>query len=568
MAGGEESFATGSPTSQTINRDSESESSVDQGTGALLAGAGNHPETPAAAAAVPGTVAFDFGETGATTETTMSGNTGNNNPGSNTPTTTTITPKFGGTYPGSNTAVWIGGAPNEAFTGTVNGMPKTPLCIRGLEPSYEMKGYTTRVMSGCATKFKRDDPEFPLMAFAAECLNHMESHGLDTVFYMKGVKSDGTGGEELFTYHTKYTKSQVDRFIQEAQVADAHGVKKFDSFCVQALQESQQWLMNSLDESLKSALRPCLAKKPTGPQLWMAIVAEVQSDSLRRCQQLVKKFEALSLSQFKGENVREYAKAAEELLLQLERDEQLPPTHLLSIVDDMTSCSVMDFKVMWMNKRSKVEAFLKESMGKDRSAVAAMPDRIHFSDLLEEAKEMFTNLQEKWGATPAKPKEDAMMAQLKAMTAKVDKITNQLKGKPTPAETTQGGGGSGRARRCFKCGSLDHIKKDCPKESNPDGKNEGGGGNNCKNKWPPPKDGEPHQKTVNGKTWKWCQKCANGQGRWNLTHKTAAHKDGFRREQNQKKKDEAAAGNEAAGDGHLHCLPCGVLDQTMWVDRF
>ena len=298
MAGGEESFATGSPASQITQRDSASESSVDQGTEALLAGACNQPETPAAV--IPGTVAFAFEEptaamTGTTTTTTTTGSSA-------------TTPKFGGNCPGSTTVVWVGGAPLKDFSGSHNKMPKTPLCIRGLEPSYEMKGHTARVMSGCATKFKRDDPEFPLMAFAAECLNHMESHGLDTVFYLKGVQADGTGGEELFTYHSKYTKSQVDEFIWKAQVADSNGVTKFDSFCVSALQESQQWLLNSLDESLKSALRPSLAKRPTGPQLWMMIVAEVQSDSLRHCQMLVKKFEALSLSKFKGENIRDYAK--------------------------------------------------------------------------------------------------------------------------------------------------------------------------------------------------------------------------------------------------------------------
>ena len=370
------------------------------------------------------------------------------------------------------------------FSGSHNKMPKTPLCIRGLEPSYEMKGHTARVMSGCATKFKRDDPEFPLMAFATECLNHMESHGLDTVFYLKGVQANGTGGEELFTYHSKYTKSQVDEFIWKAQVADSNGVTKFDSFCVSALQESQQWLLNSLDESLKSALRPSLAKRPTGPQLWMMIVAEVQSDSLRRCQMLVKKFEALSLSKFKGENIRDYSKEAEEILLQLERDDQLPKTHLLDIVDDLTACTVMDFKVMWMGKHPTVEAFVKDSLGKDKNVVALMPNKIHFSDLLEEAKEMFTNLGDsnKWGAM-SQSKEDAMVAQLKAMTAKVNTLTNQLKSKPPTNENKDGGGGGGgekKKRRCFVCDSEKHIKKVCPKD--PDNQNGTGGGGTGKNK--------------------------------------------------------------------------------------
>ena len=73
----------------------------------------------------------------------------------------------------------------------------------------------------------------------------------------------------------------------------------------------------------------------------MMIVAEAQSDSLRRADVMVKKFESLELVQFKGENVRDYAKVAHSLLIQLERDDQLPRTHLITIVDALSACSVM-----------------------------------------------------------------------------------------------------------------------------------------------------------------------------------------------------------------------------------
>ncbi len=104
-------------------------------------------------------------------------------------------PKFGGTY-GPAPNVWIGGAPNEGFTASTNQEPATPLCIRGLDPVSEMKGYAKRVTDGYEVKFKRDDPDFPLMAFAAEALNHMQTHGMDTVFYMKGADASGEGAED------------------------------------------------------------------------------------------------------------------------------------------------------------------------------------------------------------------------------------------------------------------------------------------------------------------------------------------------------------------------------------
>ena len=107
------------------------------------------------------------------------------------------------------------------------------------------------------------------------------------------------------------------------------------------------------------------------------IVAEVQADSLRRCTVLVKQFKALTLVQFKGENVRDYAKTADNLLLQLERDDQLPSTHLLDIVDQLSACTVMDFKIHWMSRRTAVEEFVRETLGKDKAALSLMPNKIH-----------------------------------------------------------------------------------------------------------------------------------------------------------------------------------------------
>ncbi len=286
------------------------------------------PTTPAPASQAigdrGGNLTIDTTTAGTPTTTTMASTA-----------STTAKPLFGGIY--HKQVVWIGGPPNEAFTDTTRLKQATPLCLRGLEPSSEIKGYTKRI-EGLSTKFKRDDPEFSLLAFGDESLRHMQKHGMDSVFYMKGADSNGKGAEELFTLHTRYTKAQVDKFIKD--MLDASTPPHYDEYCIASLDESAHWLLDSLDESLKTAIRPQLASGPTGPQLWMIIVGEVQSESLRRCILLRKKFEGLSLSQFKGENVRDYATAAHSCLLQLERDGQLPPTHLLDIVDHLTNCTV------------------------------------------------------------------------------------------------------------------------------------------------------------------------------------------------------------------------------------
>lgn len=477
------------------------------------------------------------------------------------------TPKFGGTYPGD--AVWIGGPPKEDWSGSTLSQPKTPLCIRGLEAGSEIKGYLKRT-EGHPTKFKRDDKEFTLLAFAAEALKHMQRHGMDTVFYLKGANSAGEGAEELFTFHSKFTKSHVDKHISDM----TDGVSpKFDEYCSKALSDSAEWLEASLDESLKSSLRLSLSTAPTGPQLWMLIVSEVQSTSIRRSDQMAKKFQALKLSSFKGENVRDYCDEAQDLLIQLERDDQLPKNHLLDIVDAFTECTVLDFQVFWIGKRSSVESFVQETAGKDKSAVASMPNRIHFNDLLETARQSYTNLLHKWGPNKGLPSQEAsLVAEVKAMKAAVTQLKQQL----NPA--SGGGGGSNRGnngnngkRRCYDCQSDTHLRgsPQCPKfQAKTDGSKPPPNGDTPpagQGKWRAPKEGEPHTKEINGTTFHWCQKCRRGNGRWTKDHLTEAHKEGFMKEKNKAKKEGGASGGSGGGGPAGHQAAAGSDLLCQWI---
>ena len=154
-------------------------------------------------------------------------------------TSTTVTkPKFGDVYPGDSGVVWIGGPPKEDWSGSTLANPTTPLCIRGLDPVSQQKSYAKRVLEGNSIKFKRDDDDYPLMAFADEALYHMQTHGMDTVFYMKGAQDgDEAVGEKLFTYHTKYTKGHVDKFVRDALRSSGNG-PQYDSYYMEALKDS------------------------------------------------------------------------------------------------------------------------------------------------------------------------------------------------------------------------------------------------------------------------------------------------------------------------------------------
>ena len=432
-------------------------------------------------------------------------------------------PRFGGLFGGTSSAVWIGGPPDENFTDTILNTFPTPLAIRGLSPESEIKGYSKRVLSGCTTKFKRDDPEFNLMAFADEALVHMQTTGMDSVFYMKGASTvDGTGARELFTYHSKFTKSHVSAFIKDKV---DNGV--FDSYAKTCLQESATWLVNSLDESLKASLCPQLASRPSGPEVWMMIVSEVQADSLRRCALLQKKFQALKLANFKGENVREYAAEADTILVQLDRDDQFFQTYLLDMVDQLSACSVMEFKIHWMTKRSRVEEFVKETLGKDKEAIELMPNKITFRDLLEDAKEKYNNLQHLWGPGANLQQDKAMVGQMRAFQSKLSKLDQAINQKTNGGGDGGSGGKPGGGKKPISCWDCNgpHMRKDCPGLKS---KGDDSSGNppppQATGKWAAPKPGEPHEKEIDGVKKKWCSKCRKGRGKWNKDHFTKDHK--------------------------------------------
>ena len=88
--------------------------------------------------------------------------------------------KVGGSH------VWIGGAPLADWSNTSFIAPLTPYCWRSDDPISQMKVYGKQT-DGQDVKFKHDNPDYPLLSFATDALNHMEAHGMDTLFFMEGV---------------------------------------------------------------------------------------------------------------------------------------------------------------------------------------------------------------------------------------------------------------------------------------------------------------------------------------------------------------------------------------------
>jgi len=308
-----------------------------------------------------------------------------------------------------------------------------------------------------------------------------------------------------------------------------------------------------------------LSKAQHGPGVWMLIVSEVQSAAIDRCKDMCKKFEAMKLSDFPGENVDDYCLHAEDLLKQLENEGQLPSTHLLTIVDAMKECSVLAYKVQWITKRAGIIDFIRESAGKDPSVVAAMSKKITFGDLLADAKTMFQDHSKEWGpASNAKANEaQAQDAVLKKMQAMVGQVQQTLKAANNPSQSTN----KYKGKKCFGCGKADMIKPKCPnckdKANTPaTGGNTGGGGGGSGNnsggagKFAPPKGNQPTTKEINGKKLHWCPKCKGGKGFWVASHTADQHEDNFK-----PKKNESATPSASVGELDLSKVDLSKYDE-------
>lgn len=417
---------------------------------------------------------------------------------------------------------WIGGKPTTDFDDTTSRRPKTAMCYLAQDPTQAAKSYAKRT-DGQSTKFKRSDPNYSLTAFASDAKRHMEQHGIDSVFYAEDPADTTAEPIDLFSSHSRYTIEGVTTWVKKAES------NYYDDYALDALDDSAEWLLNSIDESLKAAIRCNLPSNDLmkGPIVWMLIVNEVQSSSMLWIRSIEDKFKKLKLSDFKGENVREYVQAAMACLIPLEQSHQLPHDHLLTICSTLQESTVDVFRTRFMIRESEVVKFLQLTAGKDPRAAASTPGATSFRTLLMEANREYDLLYDssRWGPGTFAGKKKDPVAMMAALTTEVKNLKQKL------AQRNNGNSGNGNGnkqdnRKCYNCGEKGHIKPNCPKLKS-DGGSSGNNGNKSTTKsgqeWKKvaPKQGDPHEKSVDNKTWKWCGKCA----RWTLSHKTDEHKD-------------------------------------------
>jgi len=460
---------------------------------------------------------------------------------------TVPTPKIGGLT--ASGKPWTGGQPNPGWTSSTSKSPASPYCLRDEE---DMKLYKFRTAAPTGEKkamlFRRDDKKLTLRNFADEVLKHLETTGMDSVFYVPDPL-EPTVMLNVITHHSRFTVDMVSDFVSKLTDELDPNKPKFDDFDIDNLKISRLYLENVLEVGLLNDLRATAPRDMTGPEFWMCLVAEVQSDSLERLRQIEANIKTKMVpASYPGENISKMSLEIVEACHELEVADTLPQDIILQIVNNFIKCSVETFKHRFLNRRSDVIKYLKRIRGKDKSVIASIPisDRITYRTLCKEAMDEYKELIDTklWG--PAGNAGDSGDAP-NVFLAEVRKLVQDINSRGK------------KEVKCFHCKEPGHVKTNCPKlqssksanptdstpqQSTPPASTDG---STKTRPWfrIPPAPNAPETIKRGEKDWHWCAKCK----KWCPSHGTREHKSPEERQASSQPAPQANTASTSSASG-------------------
>jgi hypothetical protein len=420
------------------------------------------------------------------------------NPPTATATIATVTPRVGGI---DNGVPWVGGS---ALTGQGRTSPLDILCYRPSDFRSKQRQYEA-LKAGLEASRRlelgdnKKDHVMSLVAWIQEIKLLVETRGFDTVFRVTNSASTfGTSEVYLVQKWGDMKLKTIEDFV--ATLTDPYDVEN--------LRLSGLALRDSLGPELYSRVSSLSTPDKSGPVLFKIAVDQMMHMNDAQVRNLSNKLGDLRLRDIPGENVAKLGETITQIAREITGSGREPNDLLQLVSRPYTKGTAKMFESNALTLHSRVlNGMYTESWEK----------------LVAEHSNFYQDLVQAKDYPPAEGGKEDQDSQIQGLIAKAIE-ENMGKLMRSPNDAHNGGGtneGSGyQKRKCFKCGSEDHVIRYCPSTKGKPAKD-----------WryvpPDSSKNEPKEKSVNGVLYKWCGKCRGGTGAWNsaeAAHFTADHR--------------------------------------------
>jgi hypothetical protein len=442
------------------------------------------------------------------------------------PDVTPVTPTMGGLsqLTKNESSLWTGGKPKPDWSG-LEGNPQSytsPNQLRPVSVTASQKGYNHR-KAGMATKFKRGDDVYD---FQKKVWEHFTDNGLDTVAHLQDP-GNPSRMMNVVKEHPRFTLATAKELSNEQ-------VKLYDTYDIANDACARMFLLDSISTDLSKHIDERLDENPTFAAVWLQFIKTIQSTSMARFEDIVRKIEARKASQYSGENLEtmasDYRRDALELSTAGHYDHKLTLKMTKSFLH-AGGPGNEDFRSPLRNKWHALETALLAIAHKDKAAQDQymISNEFTYMDICRAAEDGYRRQYDASEWPPAQHARDS-----KAVPSNFGANTLY------PSAASGGSGSDGTFTGiCYNCNKPGHMSRKCPlpkrEKRSPNGHRTPAAAapaaagnrpprtndNRPPSVWKntPPAAGDPTTKEMHGKPFHWCAKCK----RWTTTHSTASH---------------------------------------------